>query len=61
MITKRIESFLIARHGHKELDKRRVLAEMLKQFDGWTTVDDLPKGTAGKAEKLFQKINLAFA
>jgi hypothetical protein len=60
MITKRIEAVLVQRYGHKELDKRRVMSEILRQFDGWEKVSDLPKGTATKSEKLFRAINAAF-
>lgn len=60
MITKRIETVLIQRYGHKELDKRHVVAEILRRFDGWKKMSDLPKGTATRAEKLFKTINSAF-
>ena len=60
MITKRVETVLVKRYGHKELDKRRVLTEILRRFDNWEKVSDLPKGTAAKAEKLFSAINTAF-
>ncbi len=60
MITKRVEAVLVQRYSHKELDKRRVMAEILRRFDGWDRVSDLPKGTAARAEKLFQAINSAF-
>jgi energy-coupling factor transporter ATP-binding protein EcfA2 len=60
MITKRVESVLTQRYGHKELDKRRVMAELLRRFDSWKKVADLPEGTADKAEKLFTAINSAF-
>lgn len=60
-ITKRVEAVLKTRYGLSELDKRLVMAEMLKRFDGWRTVNDLPAGTAEKAEKLFKKINSEFA
>ena len=46
-------------HG-KSLDKRLVLAEILRQFDVWESADQLPKGTADNAEKLFAAINRAF-
>ncbi len=59
-ITKRVETVLVQRYGHKELDKRRVMSEILRRFDGWEKVSDLPKGTASKAEKLFQTINNTF-
>jgi hypothetical protein len=60
MITKRAEAVLLQRYGHKALDKRRVMSEILRRFDGWKNVADLPKGTAAKAEKLFEAINTAF-
>jgi hypothetical protein len=60
MITKRVEVVLVRRYGHKELDKRRVMSEILTRFDGWEKVADLPKGAAAKAEKLFKAINNAF-
>lgn len=60
MITKRVERVLIERYGHKELDKRRVMSEILRRFDGWEKLSDLPKGTSVKAEKLFKAINIAF-
>ncbi len=60
MITKRVEAVLVQRYGHKKLDKRRVMAEILRRFDGWEKVSDLPKGTAARAEKLFTTINSAF-
>ncbi len=60
MITKRVETVLVQRYGHSELDKRRVMAEILWRFDGWEKASDLPKGTAARAEKLFGAINTAF-
>ncbi len=60
MITKRVETVLVQRYGHKELDKQRVMSKILRRFDGWEKVSDLPKGTATKAEKLFEAINNAF-
>lgn len=60
MITKRVEKFLQKNHGHKELDKRRVFKEMLKQFDQWNDISDLPNGTAERAEKLFSAMSRAF-
>jgi hypothetical protein len=61
MITKRVETVLVQRHGYKELDRRRVMSEILRRFDGWKSVADLPVGTAEMAEKLFKSINDAFA
>lgn len=59
LISKRVEKVLKERHG-KDLDKKLVLSEMLRDFDSWTKVSDLPKGTAVSAEKLFKSINAAF-
>jgi hypothetical protein len=59
LISKRVETVLKTRHG-KTLDKKLVLTEMLKQFDSWSKLSDLPKGTAASAEKLFKAINGAF-
>lgn len=60
MIAARVEKVLQDRHGYKELDKQRVVAELLKHFDGWKTVDDLPGDSAAHAEALFKAINKAF-
>lgn len=60
MIAKRIEIVLAQRYGHQELDKRRVMSEILRRFDAWEKVSDLPEGTAANAEKLFKAINQAF-
>jgi energy-coupling factor transporter ATP-binding protein EcfA2 len=60
MITKRVDAVLTGRYGHKELDKRVVMAEILRRFDEWKKVSDLPSGTAERVEKLFQAINSAF-
>ena len=59
LIAKRVEIALKQRHG-RELKKKDVLTEMLKDFDSWTKISDLPKGTAVNAERLFKKINAAF-
>lgn len=59
LIAKRVETALKARHG-RDLDKKLVLKEMLKEFDDWKDIKDLPKGTAAHAEKLFKKIDTAF-
>lgn len=59
LISKRVEKVLKDRHG-KELDKKLVLSEMLKDFDSWSKISDLPKGTVASAEKLFKSINAAF-
>lgn len=60
MITKRVEQVLVQRYGHKELDKRRVMAEVLRRFDAWKKLSDLPEGTAARAENLFKVVNNAF-
>lgn len=59
LISKRVETVLKVRHG-KELDKKMVLAAMLKEFDSWTSLGDLPGSAAESAEKLFNSINTAF-
>jgi hypothetical protein len=59
LISKRVEEVLRSRHG-KSLDKKLVLSEMLREFDRWTKLSDLPKGTAVSSEKLFTSINSAF-
>ena len=61
MVTKKVEQVLKSRYGHTELDKRRVMGEMWKQFDSWSTVADLPKDTDSRAEKVFKAINSSFA
>jgi hypothetical protein len=48
MITKRVERVLIQRYGHKELDKRRVMSEILRRFDTWQKLADMPEGTVAK-------------
>ncbi len=60
MISKKVEHVLKARHGHTQLDKKRIMGEMWKQFDTWKSVDDLPAHTVGRAEKVFKAINEAF-
>lgn len=59
MITKRIEPVMKQKYGY-EFDKGRVVAEMLKRFDTWREVKDLPPETADRAERLFKTINVAF-
>ncbi|MEM7663401.1 MAG: AAA family ATPase [Pseudomonadota bacterium] len=59
LIAKRVETVLEERHGRK-LIKKQVLAEMLREFDKWNDVSDLPKGVAENAERLFKKINASF-
>ncbi len=59
-ITKRVEAVLQGRYGHSELDKRRVMGEMLTRFDQWKKLTDLPGDTAKHAENLIAKINQAF-
>jgi len=61
MITKRVEQVLVSRHGHKALDKDRVFGQMLRRFDQWDKVEDLPGDTAARAEELFATINRTFA
>lgn len=59
MITKRIEPVMKKKYDY-DFDKSRVVAEMLRRFDGWREAKDLPPGTADMAEQLFKTINTAF-
>ena len=59
LIAKRVEIALNQRQG-RELKKKDVLTQMLKDFDSWANVSDLPKGTAANAERLLRKINAVF-
>ncbi|ASK19351.1 AAA family ATPase [Halomonas sp. N3-2A] len=59
LIAKRVEIAMKQRQG-KELKKKNVLVEMLKEFDSWSTISDLPPGAAENAERLFKNINAAF-
>lgn len=59
LIAKRVEIALKQRQG-RELNKKDVLTQMLKDFDSWSKINDLPKGTAANAERLFKKLNSAF-
>jgi hypothetical protein len=61
MITKQIESVLQKKYGHSALDTQRVVAQMLKRFDSWNSLDDIPPDTVSRSERLFKKINAAFA
>lgn len=60
MIAPRIETVLQKKYGMTELDKQRVIGELLNRFDGWKNVEDLPTDTATRAETLFTAINTAF-
>jgi hypothetical protein len=60
MITTRVEAALLRDHQRK-LDKKLVLGEMLKRFDTWQSIKDLPAGAKKNAEKLFASINAVFA
>ncbi len=59
LISKRVEIALRRRHG-RDLNKKIVLTEILKDFDRWKELRDLPKGVAANAERLFKKVNGAF-
>ena len=59
LIAKRVEIFLKQRRG-RDLKKKDVLPEMLKDFDRWTKITDLPEGTADNAERLLKKLNSTF-
>ncbi len=53
MISKRIEVVMKDRFGRQSLDKRQVMKEMLRRFDKWNAVSDLPPDTVERAERLF--------
>lgn len=59
VISKRVEKVLKDKHG-RDLDKKLVLREMLKDFDDWKDIKSLPGDTAKNAEALFKKINASF-
>lgn len=59
-ICKRVEVVLKRRGVADTLDKKRILAELLKRFDKMETVADLPEGTYEKAKILVARINTAF-
>lgn len=59
MITKRIEQAL-QKFGRSSLDKRLLIGELLRRFDAWKDLKDLPKGTLENLESLFGAINRAF-
>jgi energy-coupling factor transporter ATP-binding protein EcfA2 len=60
-IANRVEAVLVSKHGKSKLDKELVMGVLLRRFDGWSKLTDLPAGTAARAEKLFGTINAAFA
>ena len=60
MVTKRVETVLQTKYRYQELDKGRIMAVMLKKFDTWKNMSDLPQGTAEKAASLFSSINSVF-
>ncbi|HEX7080363.1 MAG TPA: hypothetical protein VF329_05070 [Gammaproteobacteria bacterium] len=60
MITKRVEKVLQQNYGRKELDKGRVMIEVVKRFDAWETTNDLPPGVEEHAAKLFRTLNAMF-
>jgi energy-coupling factor transporter ATP-binding protein EcfA2 len=60
-ISKRVEAALVNRGLTKELDKRRVMRAMQREFDDMTEKKHLPQGTYEKARKLIDKINEVLA
>jgi energy-coupling factor transporter ATP-binding protein EcfA2 len=61
MIARRIEQVLISTYGCTALDKGAVLAHMLRAFETWRSIGDMPPLTVTRAELLFEKINFEFA
>lgn len=60
MITKKVEKVLKKNFGIQDLDKSRVMHVMLKKFDNWEKLEDLPQGTLEHCKKLFTSINSSF-
>ncbi|MGF6312794.1 5S rRNA maturation endonuclease (ribonuclease M5) [Bradyrhizobium sp. i1.8.4] len=52
MITKRVEHVLRGHYSHTTLNKDRVFTQMLRRFDEWNEVADLPDDTAERAAGL---------
>jgi energy-coupling factor transporter ATP-binding protein EcfA2 len=61
MIAKRIEQVLVSTYGCSGLDKGAVLAHMLRAFETWRSIGDIPPLAVTRAELLFEKINFEFA
>jgi energy-coupling factor transporter ATP-binding protein EcfA2 len=61
MIAKRIEQVLVSTYGCSGLDKGAVLAHMLRAFESWRSIGDIPPLAVTRAELLFEKINFEFA
>lgn len=61
MIAKRIEHVLMSEYGCASLDRAMVLTHVLRAFEGWKTLEDIPPLTVTRAEQLFHRINLDFA
>ena len=59
LITKRVETAQKQRQG-RQLTKRDVLTAMLRDFDGWKTIEEVPADAAANGERLFTNINAAF-
>jgi hypothetical protein len=59
LITNRVDTTIKNRMA-QDLDKKRVLKEMLSQFDKWSKIEDLDKETVEAVTKLFKAINGAF-
>lgn len=60
LIKKRIGHVLKTVHARSELDETLVMGEMLRRFESWKKIDDLPPNVAERAEKLFAAINREF-
>jgi energy-coupling factor transporter ATP-binding protein EcfA2 len=61
MIARRIEQVLVSTYGCTALDRGAVLAHMLRAFETWRSIGDIPPLTVTRAELLFEKINFEFA
>ena len=61
MIARRVEHVLTSEYGCPGLDRAMVLTHVLKAFESWKSLADIPPLTVTRAEQLFHKINLDFA
>jgi len=60
MISKRVEIAFKNRYSGMEFKKSKVTLTLLRRFDSWKKVEDLPEGTETKVTELFKKINSVF-
>ena len=59
-IAKRVEIVLKQKYNKDSLDKKLISSVLLRRFDSFTKLADIPEFTVEKAETLFKKINASF-